>query len=435
MTITPRRLGLWFALAALAFAPTITGAMPIFHGARYLPYAVLVFSIFSFSFTKSKRVKQLATVILSTFLAVTVCDLLARPLMPYIIESRPIERRVHAWPPQPHLVRYDPGISFDGVTYGDLAEMSRRKDLREERHLRFVTDRFGFRNEPSSEGRTFDLILLGDSFGATGGTSQEQLLASFLAGNYRLDVYNLSVSGHSPQQEYATLFLENDRLKKREGTTVLWLLFAGNDLDDLYYKDLENPALLSWLQQIAAAYERFHDGSTVRRLSGRSHLSDLVITKTFLNGRPILFLKPYADRIARNADDVRRHPNFDHFKTTFTLMNQFAKQKNLRVVVAVVPSKEEVYSWVLNGAPAWTASKEPSGFAVVAHELCDANGFKFFDLKPTLIEASEKKFKETGELLWWRDDTHWNGVGQRVAADAIYQNLLRDIPPSRYSLP
>src|SRR5437762_2004447 len=166
MTITPRRLGLWFALAALAFAPTITGAMPIFHGARYLPYAVLVFSIFSFSFTKSKRVKQLATVILSTFLAVTVCDLLARPLMPYIIESRPIERRVHAWPPQPHLVRYDPGISFDGVTYGDLAEMSRRKDLREERHLRFVTDRFGFRNEPSSEGRTFDLILLGDSFGA-----------------------------------------------------------------------------------------------------------------------------------------------------------------------------------------------------------------------------------------------------------------------------
>ena len=116
-------------------------------------------------------------------------------------------------------------------------------------------------------------------------------------------------------------------------------------------------------------------------------------------------------------------------------MNQFAKQKNLRVVVAVVPSKEEVYSWVLNGAPAWTASKEPSGFAVVAHELCDANGFKFFDLKPTLIEASEKKFKETGELLWWRDDTHWNGVGQRVAADTIYEKLLRDIPPSRYSLP
>src|SRR2546423_9561049 len=135
MTITPRRLVLWFALAALAFAPTIPGAMPIFHGARYLPYAVLVFSIFSFSFTKSKRVKQLATVILSIFLAVTVCDLAARPLIPYIIESRTIERQVHAWPPQPHLVRYDPSTTFEGITYGDLAEMSTRKDVREERQV------------------------------------------------------------------------------------------------------------------------------------------------------------------------------------------------------------------------------------------------------------------------------------------------------------
>ena len=435
MTIMPRRLVLWFVLAALAFAPTITGAMLVFHGARYLPYAVFFFSIYSLSFAQSQLFKRIALVILSIFLTLTVCDLAARPLLPYILNLQPAARFVGWWAPQPHLLRYSPEVTFDGGNFGDLATMTLRKDVREERHLRFVTDRFGFRNEPSAVNQPIDLILLGDSFGATGGTSQEELLASFLAKNYGFDIYNVSVSGHSPQQEYATLFLENDRLKKREGTTVLWLLFAGNDLDDLYYKDLENPALLSWPQQIAAAYERFHDDSTVRRLLGRSQLSDLVITKTFLNGRPILFLKPYAERILRNADDVRRHPNFDHFKTTFTLMNQFAKQKNLRVVVAVVPSKEEVYSWVLNGAPAWTASKEPSGFAVVAHELCDANGFKFFDLKPTLIEASEKKFKETGELLWWRDDTHWNGVGQRVAADAIYQNLLRDIPPSRYSLP
>jgi hypothetical protein len=60
MTMTLRRLLLWFALAALALAPTITGAMPVIHGARYLPYAVLVFSIFSFSFTQSRRFKRLA---------------------------------------------------------------------------------------------------------------------------------------------------------------------------------------------------------------------------------------------------------------------------------------------------------------------------------------------------------------------------------------
>jgi hypothetical protein len=425
MTITPRRLMLWFALAALAFGPTITGAMPVFHGARYLPYAVLVFSILSFSFTQSPGCKRLALVVLSIFLAVTVGDLVARPLISYIIESRPIERLVHAWPAQPHLVRYDPNSTFEGVTYGDLAEMSRRKDLREERRIRFVTDRFGFRNEPSSAGRTFDLILLGDSFGAVGGTTQDEMMSARISKQYGLVIYNLSVGGHSPLQEYATLVLENERLKKREGATVLWLLFAGNDLDESYYDDLNTPATLSWPKQFAAAYGRFHDGSAVRRLFGGADMCEMVINRTFLDGRSILFAKTYADRVNRSADDVRHHPNFVHLKTTFSLMGQFAQSKHLRVLVAVAPSKEEVYSWLVNREPEWTSSKEPSGFSVVARELCDLNGFKFLDLKPTLIEASEKKFKESGELLWWRDDTHWNGVGQRVAADAIYEKLLR----------
>src|SRR5437764_1163543 len=258
MTITPRRLVLWFALAALAFAPTITGAMPIFHGARYLPYAVFFFSIYSLSFAQSQLFKRIVLVILSIFLTLTVCDLAARPLIPYIIESRPIQRVVHAWSPQPQLVRYDPSTTFEGTTYGDLAEMSRRKDLREERHIRFVTDRFGFRNEPSSEGRTFDLILLGDSFGAVGGTDQDEMMSARLSKDYGLSIYNLSVGGHSPLQEYATLVLENERLKKREGATVLWLLFAGNDLDELYDNDLEAPTILSWPKQFAAAFERFH---------------------------------------------------------------------------------------------------------------------------------------------------------------------------------
>jgi hypothetical protein len=431
MTITPRRLVLWVALAALAFAPTITGAMPIFHGARYLPFAVLIFSIFSFSFTQSRRLKRLALVILSIFLTISVCDLAARPLIPYILESRSIERLVHAWEPQPHLVRYDPSIIFEGITYGDLAAMSQRKEWREERRLRFVTDSFGFRNEPSSEDRTFDVILLGDSFGAAGGTTQDETMSARLEKDYGLAIYNLSVGSHSPLQEYATLVLENERLKKREGATVLWLLFAGNDLDDSYYDDLNAPSILSRPKRFIAAYERFQAGSTVRRLFGRADMRDLVINRTFLDGRSILFVKTYADRVNRSPDEVRHHPNFEHFKTTFALMRQFAQTKHLRVVVAVVPSKEEVYSWLLNHEPEWTSAKDPSGFSIVAHEICDGNGFKFFDLKPALIDASEKKFKESGELLWWRDDTHWNAVGQRVAAGAIFQNLLRDIPSSR----
>jgi len=87
--------------------------------------------------------------------------------------------------------------------------------------------------------------------------------------------------------------------------------------------------------------------------------------------------------------------------------------------LALVPSKEEVYSWALDGAPAWSADKQPSGFSVVMRELCAQQEFRFLDLKPGLAEASRRVFAETGALLWWRDDTHWSAAGQRAAAAAI----------------
>jgi hypothetical protein len=336
-------------------------------------------------------------------------------------------------------LRYVANVDFEGVTFGDIAAMSPRKDLREERRVRFVTDNDGFRNNSANWAteRPLDLIVLGDSFCAAGGTTQEQIMSNVLAKDHGLNVYNLSIGRHSPLQEYATLVLENNRLKEREGTTVLWVLFTGNDLDEPYYPDLEtsSPPILSWRDRLASSYTSFRERSAVRQLMARSDLSTLLISRTAPDGRTILFFKPYLDRASRTVDQVRHHPNFAHLQTTFTLMRQFAQSKHLRVVVAVVPSKEEVYSWLVNREPEWTSPKEPSGFSVVAHEFCDLNGFKFFDLKPTFIEAAEKTFKESGELLWWRDDTHWNGVGQRVAADAIYEKLLRDLPPTRYSLP
>ena len=96
--------------------------------------------------------------------------------------------------------------------------------------------------------------------------------------------------------------------------------------------------------------------------------------------------------------------------------------------MALVPSNEEVYAWVLDGAPPWSARAEPSGLADVLRGLCEQHGFRFMDLKPPLVEASRREYEKSGALLWWRDDTHWNGDGQRVAAAALYETLLRAAP-------
>jgi hypothetical protein len=143
----------------------------------------------------------------------------------------------------------------------------------------------------------------------------------------------------------------------------------------------------------------------------------------------VLFNETYARRRGRTAEDILRHPNFESLTRTLGATERLAGERRLRVAVALVPSKEEVYSWALDGSPAWSAGAEPSGFSAVLRDLCERHGFRFLDLKPALVEASKPAYEKSGALLWWRDDSHWNGEGQRAAASAVYANLLRDATP------
>lgn len=80
---------------------------------------------------------------------------------------------------------------------------------------------------------------------------------------------------------------------------------------------------------------------------------------------------------------------------------------------------------MLDGARPWSTGEEPSGFSVVLRGLCEQHGFLFLDLKPALAAASRRAYASSGALLWWYDDTHWNGHGQRAAAAAIGQHILQ----------
>jgi len=398
-----------------------------------LPYALVVIALAvfaSYAFGSAwSRPKQVSLVLLSICFTLTLSDLAARPLLLYLYGVRPAERYIHPWPPLPQLHRYEAGVDFVGMTYGDLAAVSGRVDWREWRQIRFVTDEHGFRNEPLGSGsgvRPLDLIVLGDSFGVATGTSQEEILSNLLRDNYGLSVYNLSVSRENPQQEYANLLIEGNRLNTREGTCVLWLIFQGNDLDESYYSELQEPRPVTpgLLARLAGQISEFRTHSPVRALLTPNGASE-VLDRTFVDGRQMLFNESYARRRSRTAEDVMRHPNFEHFKETFDAMERLSEKRRLSIAVTLVPSKEEVYGWVLDGGSPWSTRSEPSGFSTVLRGLCERHGFSFLDVKPPLVEASRLYYEKSGALLWWLDDTHWNGDGQRAAAAAISEKLLR----------
>ena len=98
--------------------------------------------------------------------------------------------------------------------------------------------------------------------------------------------------------------LEATMLKLREGTCVLWLIFPGNDLDEPYYPELENPRLVSPgpLTRLVNGFSDFRSRSPVRRLLIRGD-SRFVVERKFVDARRMLFYSPYA----------QRRTNFLHF--------------------------------------------------------------------------------------------------------------------------
>jgi hypothetical protein len=55
-----------------------------------------------------------------------------------------------------------------------------------------------------------------------------------------------------------------------------------------------------------------------------------------------------------------------------------------------------------------------------------AGGIRCLDLKPYLAEPGRHLYDETGEFLWWLDDTHWNHRGHDAVAVFVQEEVLRN---------
>jgi hypothetical protein len=431
-----RKIAMCLLALTIVFGPLIVGVLPVLAAVMLLT-PIAIFSLYAFGGIGAPAwMRALGLVVLSICFAVTLFDLLARPVLLRIFEDRPKIMFAHRVPELPEIYRFSPNINFVGRTYGNLAATSGRKDWRENRDIRFVTDGNGYRNDPVEldVARPVDLVILSDSYGVGDGTSQEATWPSVLSREHKLTLYNLSMDGASPWQEFVTFMLEKDRLKLPPNTLVVWTLFTGNDLDDLYLPVYEK-SQLPWrghLAQVKDALRDFRYRSPLRRIllrHGEASPREDVIARTLPDGRLMLFSRAYEQAAMRTPDEVRRHPNFNQLRSTIKAMKKLTDFDRLRLAIVVLPCKEEIYSWVLAQKQPWFGAAELSGFAQVVEELSQANDIQFIDLTPRILAAARRAYTEqSGALLWWRDDTHMNGLGHQAAATAIYDQLLVKLP-------
>lgn len=360
-----------------------------------------------------------------------LADLAMRPLLiPKIFGPR--ELFMYRWAPMPSVWRFAPNVAYNGVVGGDLARNVGFHTYQIQRQLVFKTDSHGFRNDLLETRQTqdpIDLILLGDSVGTGAGTTQSETWASIFAQMYHLHTYNLSMPKSSPWHELMNLEIESQRLHTDKKTVVLWVMFSGNDLDDTYEDGLTPSVSHKWWRPIYGSLLTFRSLSPIRVISEGiqwrlrlQHPMKPVVVRTLEDGRNILFRPRYQVAVERTYDQVRQHPNYPKLIAIIDEMKRFAATQNLSVAVVVAPAKEEIYSWVLNGTTA--ADDTMSGFSKAVADRCAMDGLTFLDLKPLFIQAARTEFAKSGKLLWWEDDTHWNGLGHQLAASVVYTQLL-----------
>jgi len=299
--------------------------------------------------------------------------------------------------------RYQPNVHLDvTMPHGDLRSMT-AADVAEPRRMRFDTDRDGFRNTSDYHGQR--LLLVGDSFIAGNSNTQEDMLVEQLKRDYSVDAYNLAYPGNLA--DYAA-YVRGFRDRYGDDFRVLLFLFEGNDFEESrgrppsaiarygrrYYSLFSE---FSTYRVTMSLYKRFTRGRDIREGSALEQVE--------LAGKPLLFYRQYAEvtRRATLAEPV----GFEQ------------KLLELRPVIErvyFIPTKYRVY-----GRHAGAGTLPNAQWAYLAG-LCRKHALRCTNLTDDLVRESERQLKQAA-LIWWRDDTHWNGRGIAVAARAVARDL------------
>jgi hypothetical protein len=227
--------------------------------------------------------------------------------------------------------------------------------------------------------------------------------------------------------------MEMERLDIHPGTTIILAIFSGNDLDESYGPtEITDLPLNDTIETARVALSTYRNRSVIMQLKNRfdrasnsSDHSDVVLLKEALGVGRILFYKPYVERKERSREDILKHRNYSYLEQTLSSINDLAIRHSATFKIILIPTKAEIYSWVVDGAAPWSTGTEPSGFSTVLRELSESDEIEYLDIKPFLLAHAKDEYEGSNQILWWLDDTHWNVNGHSMVADVVYNTFLR----------
>ena len=304
------------------------------------------------------------------------------------------------------------------IPFGDLVAMDRKTQpaIAEPRRVQYHIDSAGFRNDADYAGQK--VLLVGDSFIAGSGNTQNDLLSDQLQRDYGIAAYNLGFPGelHSYVRYMESFFKTHP-----SGPQALIFLFEGNDFPvrkpskaapakkqnasgpssfEIVRKEFQQS--LKELLVYRYAFSFYH--ILKNRLLPPTKSKVTVLTLQGPNHLQMGFLKAYVAATERASYDA----GDDFFL-------KLSRIKDHLGGIFFIPTKFRVYYNMLEGGP---RPPLPNAQWEYVQATAGRLGVRCVDLTGPLQEESRRLLPE-GSLTYWKDDSHWNRYGMAVAAREV----------------
>lgn len=327
-------------------------------------------------------------------------------------------------------------------TGGDLSHLIPIPDVRkryEERHAGAVVtlDPAGFRNVPYDPSTQFSVVVVGDSYMAAGLplSNQASAVLSALMGE---PILNRAVPGRGPFQSVLRLLNEMDA-GSQPPRLVVWGFIEREVSGSAFARFVQQlqafssrekaPAIpeapaasgLRWAALAPASLRvALPNSSAMAQISrktwsliqyyGARRLPSEILVLEEAGQPPML---GYGEALA-SMYWTPAERDLPLAVQSVVFIRDFLAARNLRLIVVPIPDKEQIYRDLIPRS-AWRGGQPPYASILPAFVGgLHSNGVPVVDLSPTFMAARAR-----GERLYWRDDTHWNETGIRLAAEEI----------------
>lgn len=336
-------------------------------------------------------------------------------LLNFVIYATGLERGIY-YRPQELLSANDP--DFGGIyrpntqlsmntLFGDLEAMG-KAGVKEPHETIYRTDSLGFRNPADYHGQQF--VLVGDSLAAGANDTQSCLLTEWLRQDHKIDTYNLGFPGD--MNDYVNRSKAFQQRHGHDFKTALFV-FEGNDFVPYTGRTLPQPGMIERYYNLFKSTSLWRYTRSLYKRSSKKqgrHEGDALVQE--IGGQKMVFFRQY---VAVTNNRTVLEENALHFVPALQALKPNITQ------IFFIPTKYRVYAQWLSGEPL------PNEQWQYLQHAAQQAGVPVHDLTPVL-QAEAVRLLPQGQYVYWRDDTHWNCNGMRVAATEVARVLSSHQP-------